>query len=78
MKRRMFLKNLAAGIAIPWARVLAPAVCEPVMPEVGSGWQAVGAFAGLYRAEMEGAREDLILEMNRQYFGAAGSEISDA
>ena len=31
MKRRTFLKNLAAAIAIPWARVLAPAVCGPIV-----------------------------------------------
>ena len=33
MKRRTFVKNLAAAIAIPGARVLAPAVCEPIMPK---------------------------------------------
>ena len=48
MKRRTFLKNLAAAIAIPWARVLAPAVCEPIMPKVDVMAQAAEILRECY------------------------------
>ncbi len=33
MRRRTFLRNLAAAVVIPWTKVLAPIVGEPKMPD---------------------------------------------
>ena len=41
MRRRTFLQTLAMAVVVPWTRLLAPAVREPVLSELDAGWACI-------------------------------------